>query len=156
VNFTHNAIKEGFIAFPMAFCYVGRNIYELAAPGAAPITGEALQDIVEFDVIEKDIRGRRAEERRLVRQQKSRPLAEAFEHWHRAKLAFIIQKGKLADVIRFALSRWESQMRFINDGHLEFDNNTIERSIRPITLNRKNGLFAGPRAVPSTRPLSPP
>ena len=33
--------------------------------------------------------------------------------------------------------------RFLDDGRIELDNNTVERSIRPITLNRKNALFAG-------------
>ena len=78
-----------------------------------------------------------------IRQQKGRPLAEAFERWLRAKLALISQKGKLADAIRYALSRWEGLTRFIEDGRIELDNNAVERSIRPITLNRKNALFAG-------------
>jgi transposase len=115
-----------------------RNFYELATPGPAPIASEALKHIAEFYAIEKDIRGRSAEERRLVRQQRSRPLAEAFERWLRAKLAVISQKGKLADTIRYALSRWEGLTRFIDDGRIELDNNVVERSIRPITLNRKN------------------
>ncbi len=29
------------------------------------------------------------------------------------------------------------------DGRSEIDSNTVERSIRPIALNRKNALFAG-------------
>jgi hypothetical protein len=33
--------------------------------------------------------------------------------------------------------------RFMDDGRIELDNNTVERSIRPIALNRKNALFAG-------------
>jgi hypothetical protein len=33
--------------------------------------------------------------------------------------------------------------RFIDDGRIELDNNAVERSIRPIALNRKNALFAG-------------
>jgi Transposase IS66 family len=33
--------------------------------------------------------------------------------------------------------------RFIDDGRIELDNNTVERSIRPIALSRKNALFAG-------------
>lgn len=33
--------------------------------------------------------------------------------------------------------------RFLTDGRVEIDNNAVERSIRPITLNRKNALFAG-------------
>jgi hypothetical protein len=43
---------------------------------------------------------------------KSRPLADAFERWLRAKLALISQKGKLADAIRYALSRWKGVTRF--------------------------------------------
>ena len=34
-------------------------------------------------------------------------------------------------------------MRFLDDGHLELDTNTVERAMRPIALNRKNALFAG-------------
>jgi transposase len=129
----------------LAFCWahMRRNFYELATPGPAPIASEALKRIAEFYAIEKDIRGRSAEERRLVRQQKSQPLANAFEQWLRAKLGLISQKGKLAEAIRYALSRWEGLTRFIDDGRIELDNNAVERSIRPIALNRKNALFAG-------------
>ena len=66
-----------------------------------------------------------------------------FEPWLRAKLGLISQKSKLAEAIRYALSRWEGLTRFIDDGRIELDNNTVERSIRPIALNRKNALFAG-------------
>lgn len=102
-----------------------------------------LTHIAAFYAIEKEIHGRSLEERRLVRQQKSRPLANAFDAWLRAKLALISQKGKLPDAIRYALSRWQRLTRFIHDGRIELDNNTIERSIRGINLSRKNGLFAG-------------
>jgi transposase len=34
-------------------------------------------------------------------------------------------------------------VRFLDDGRIEIDSNTVERSIRPIALNRKNALFAG-------------
>ena len=42
-----------------------------------------------------------------------------------------------------ALSRWEEPTRFLEDGPIELDNSPLERSIRPIILNRKNALFAG-------------
>jgi transposase len=129
----------------LAFCWshVRRNFYELATPGPSPIASEALEHIAAFYAIEKDIRGRGAGERRAVRQQKSRPLVDALEPWLRAKLGLISQKSKLAEAIRYALARWEGLTRFIDDGRIELDNNTVERSIRPIALNRKNALFAG-------------
>jgi transposase len=145
---------DGYNAYPkladrgeveLAFCWVHmrRNFYELATAGPAPIASEALKHIAAFYAIEKEIRGRSSEERRLVRQQKSRPLADAFEVWLRAKQALISQKIKLADAIRYALSRWQGLTRFIEDGRIELDNNTVERSIRGIKLGRKNALFAG-------------
>ena len=39
--------------------------------------------------------------------------------------------------------RWVAITRFVDDGHLPIDNNTIENQIRPIALGRSNWLFAG-------------
>jgi transposase len=93
--------------------------------------------------IETEIRCHNADERRAVRQEKSRPILQDFEPWLRAKLALISQKTKLAEAIRYALSRWEGLCRFVDDGRIEIDSNVVERAIRPIALNRKNALFAG-------------
>jgi transposase len=71
-----------------------------------------------------------------------RVLAE-LEPWLRANRALLSQKSKLAEAIRYALPRWEGLTRFPEDGRIEIDSNTVERSIRPIALNRKNALFAG-------------
>ena len=129
----------------LAFCWahVRRRFYELAAAGPAPIASEALQRIAELYEIEKGIRGRGSDERRDVRQEKARPLIDALEPWLREKLSLISQKTKLAEAIRYALSRWEGLTRFLDDGRVEIDSNVVERVIRPIALNRKNALFAG-------------
>lgn len=132
-------------AVSLAFCWshVRRRFYDLAQSGPAPIATEALQRIAELYRIEGEIRGRSPDERRAARQQRSRPIVEALEPWLRAKLALVSQKSKLADAIRYALSRWPGLARFLDDGRVEIDNNVVERSIRPIALNRKNALFAG-------------
>ena len=128
----------------LAFCWshVRRRFYELAAAGPAPIASEALERIAGLYIIEAEIRGRTADERRAVRQEKSRPIVDEFEPWLRAKLGLISQKTKLAEAIRYALSRWDGLTRFIVDGRIEIDSNVVERAIRPIALNRKNALFA--------------
>lgn len=59
------------------------------------------------------------------------------------KLALISQKTNLAEAIRYALSRRDGLIAFLDDGRIEIDSNVVERSIRPIALNRKNALFAG-------------
>ena len=55
----------------------------------------------------------------------------------------ISQKTKLAEAIRYALARWQGLTRSLDDGRIEIDSNVVERSIRPVALNRKNALFAG-------------
>ena len=129
----------------LAFCWahVRRRFYELAAAGPAPIASEALERIAGLYAVENGIRGRSAEERRAVRQERSRLIIDDLEPWLRTKLALISQKSKLAEAIRYALSRWEGLTRFIDDGCIEIDSNVVERAIRPIALNRKNALFAG-------------
>ena len=84
----------------------------------------------------------RPSERRAVRQQRSRRHRGA-RAWLRDKLALVSQKSKLAEAIRYALSRWQGLCRFLDDGRVEIDNNVVERAIRPIALGRKNALFAG-------------
>ena len=123
--------------------HVRRRFYELAANGPAPIAAEALKRIAALYQVETAIRGRSSDERRKVRQEKSLLLLDALETFLREKLALISQKTKLAEAIRYALSRWEGLCRFAGDGTIEIDNNTVERSIRPLALTRKNALFAG-------------
>ena len=129
----------------LAFCWshVRRRFYELAVAGPAPIASEALQQITALYVVEAEARGRSADERRALRETKSRPIVDAFEPWLRTKLDLISQKTKLAEAIRYALSRWAGLTRFLDDGRIEIDSNVVERAIRPIALNRKNALFAG-------------
>ena len=52
-------------------------------------------------------------------------------------------RGALAKAIRYALARWPALCRFLDDGRIELDNNSVERAIRPVALGRKNHLFAG-------------
>jgi transposase len=129
----------------LAFCWahVRRRFYELAAAGPAPIASEALIRIADLYAVEKEIRGRTAGERRAVRQEKSKAILNELEPWLRTKLDLISQKTKLAEAIRYALSRWVGLSRFVDDGRIEIDSNVVERAIRPIALNRKNALFAG-------------
>jgi Transposase IS66 family/IS66 C-terminal element len=63
--------------------------------------------------------------------------------WVEQQLSRAPRRGKLADAIRYALSRWDGLTRFLHDGRIELDTNPVERAIRPVALGRKNHLFAG-------------
>jgi transposase len=129
----------------LAFCWshVRRQFYEIQATSPAPIAMEAIARIGALYAIEADIRGLSAEERHRVRLSRSKPLVDTLESWLEAQLAAVSRKSTTADAIRYALTRWDGLSRFLNDGRVEIDSNAVERAIRPITLGRKNHLFAG-------------
>ena len=70
-------------------------------------------------------------------------MLETLHAWLTATLGRISAKSDLAGAIRYALARWEALTRYLGDGRLEPDNSPVERAIRPLTLGRKNWLFAG-------------
>lgn len=49
----------------------------------------------------------------------------------------------LARAIDYTLKRWVAVMRYVEDGALPIDNNSVENVIRPIALGRRNWLFTG-------------
>jgi transposase len=128
----------------LAFCWshVRRGFYELAIPGPSPSPRKRSNVSLRY------MPSRRISAVGVLRSAEQPRTREAvrwpaLEPWLRAKLGLISQKSELAEAIRYTLSRREGLTRFIDDGRIELDNNTVERSIRPIALNRKNALFAG-------------
>jgi hypothetical protein len=102
-----------------------------------------LKRIAELYEIEADTRGKSAEERRAVRQHKAEPLVEALKTWLEKTLVQVPGRSNIAKAIRYALKQWEGLIRFLDDGRIEIDSNTVERAMRPVALTRKNALFAG-------------
>jgi len=129
----------------LAFCWAHwrRRFYEIAKGGGAPIAEEALRRIAKLYQIEAELRGRGADERQAVRQAHSKPLVADLKTWLQAQLARASAKSAIAVAIRYGFNHWDGLVRFLEDGRIEIDSNVVERSMRPIALNRKNALFAG-------------
>ena len=129
----------------LAYCWahLRRKFYDIAANGPAPIASEALERIQKLYKIEAEIRGRPPAERYAVRQVKSRPLVEELKAWFEDRLKRVSKTSPVCDAIKYGLNQWDGLVRYLDDGRIEIDSNTVERSMRPIALNRKNSLFAG-------------
>jgi transposase len=129
----------------LAFCWAHtrRKFYDVFSATKAPIAEEALRRIAALYAIESGVRGEPAGERQRVRQQQSRPLVEAMHVWLTGQLGRIPGASTLAKAIRYAMNHWSGLILFLDDGRLELDTNTVERAIRPVTITRKNALFAG-------------
>jgi len=122
---------------------VRRKFYDIQVAHKSAVAMEALERIGALYAIEKEIRGRSPEERRAVRNERSRPLLESLKQWLEETLVKLSRKSDTAMAVRYALGRWEALMRYCDDGRLEIDNNAAERSLRAVALGRKNYLFAG-------------
>jgi transposase len=125
------------------WAHVRRHFYDLEQAHSSPVAREALQRIGALYGIEEPIRGRPPDERRAVRQAQAKPLLDSLRQWLEATLSKLSRKSETTVAIRYALSRWDALTRYIEDGHVEIDNNAAERSLRGVALGRKNYLFAG-------------
>jgi len=134
--------REGAV---LAYCWshFRRRFYDIAKGGNAPLASEALARIGALYAIEADIRGRCADERHAERQARTRPLVEALRAWLEDQLTRVSGSSTIAEAMRYGTSHWQGLCRFLDDGRVEIDTNAVERSMRPIALNRKNALFAG-------------
>ena len=135
--------EGGAVTIAACWSHARRRFYELHEGMGSPIAGEALRRMAELYAVEAEIRGRSADERRAERQERSRPLVAALHAYLVGQLARVPGRGRVAEAIRYALSRWGSLGLFLDDGRVEMDTNTVERAIRPVALTRKNSLFAG-------------
>jgi hypothetical protein len=109
----------------------------------SPVAAEVLRRIASLYAIEDEVRGSSPEQRRAARAARSRVIVDDLHLYLEARLRQLSAKSRLGETIRYALTRWEGLARFLDDGRIDLDSNTVERSIRPLALNRKNALFAG-------------
>ena len=93
--------------------------------------------------IEEEIRSLSAYESHRARDKRSRPIVDDLYRFLEARGRQVSAKSRLGEAIRYTLPRWDGLIRFLDDGRIDHDNNAVERAIRPLTLNRKNALFAG-------------
>ena len=125
------------------WAHARRKFFDVHAATQSPIAQEALQRIAALYAIEAEIRGQLPSARLAVRTTQSAPLFTEMKDWLDTNLNRIPGKSTLAGAIRYTLKRWEALTLILRDGRACIDNNAAERTIRPITLGRKNWLFAG-------------
>jgi len=129
----------------LAYCWAHarRRLKEIFDASGSPIAAEGLKRIAELYAIEKDIRGWSPAARLAARKERSAPLVAAFGAWLKDKRARISAKSRLGEKLSYIANQWSGLQVFLTDGRIEMDSNPVENRIRPITLGRKNFLFAG-------------
>ncbi len=129
----------------LAFClaHVRREFVDLHKSTQSPVTARIILLIGKIYAVEDDVRGTSAAQRLAQRQAVSAPVMATLKTLLEDTLARVSTKSTLATAIRYTLGHWRGLVRFLDDGRIEVDNNTVERSMRPIGIGRRNSLFAG-------------
>jgi transposase len=146
-------VTDGFSGYKASFergvteagcvAHARRKFHELWANHASKVGQQALRYFQVLFRIEEDIAAATVQERRRVRQRKSRRVAAALHKWLLAQRQLVPDGSATAKAIDYSLKRWKALTRYIDDGDVPISNNWVENQIRPIALGRSNWLFAG-------------
>ena len=135
--------RTGKVTEVACMAHIRRKFVDVHKSQGSAIAEEAMKRIAQLYGVEKEVRGQPPDQRVKARQSKSKPIFDDLEAWLHAQLTRISGKSPLAGAIRYALTRMKKLRPWLDHGFLELDNNTAERSMRPIALGRKNYLFMG-------------
>lgn len=137
--------RKGGAPLRLAWCWShGRREIIAATPKAgSPVAEAILQRIATLYAVEKEIWGKDARTRHAIRNERSRPLVAELETFLRAQTARLSGRSEMGKAVTYLLNHWDGLTLFLDHGRIEMDTNLVENQIRPLTLTRKNALFAG-------------
>jgi len=137
--------RKGGAPLRLAWCWShGRREIIGATPKAgSPVAEAILARIAALYAIEAEIRGKEASIRQSVRAKRSRPLVAELEDFLRAQATRLSGRSEMGKAVAYLLNHWVGLTLFLEDGRVEMDTNLVENQMRPLTLTRKNALFAG-------------
>lgn len=112
-------------------------------PAKASRALEALRIIQEIYTVERSIpKDAPYEERRRVREERSKPFVKELRRWLDTALPQVPPQTLTGKALGYLDRQWPKLMPVFDDGRIPLDTNAVENSIRPFVVGRKNWLFA--------------
>jgi transposase len=146
-------VTDGFSGYRACFdkgvtsaqcmAHARRKFHELWVNHGSQVGRQALRFHQSLFRIEREMENKTAEERRRIRQRKSRRVLAVFHRWLVAQRQLVPPGSATIKAIDYSLKRWGELTHFVDDGDVPISNNWVENHIRPIALGRSNWLFAG-------------
>ena len=121
-----------------------RRKYWEAAIAHCAVSREALVRIQRIFENEEKWKDLPPEHLKALRDERTRPLIDAFFVWATAEYAKVKDtRGLLRSALGYTVRQREALCRFLEDGRLGLSNNASERELRRIAVGRKAWLFVG-------------
>ena len=70
----------------------------------------------------------------------TKPLVEALKAWVETTLARLPGGATVAQALRYGLNHWDGLVRFLDDGRIEIDSNTVSEACARLPQTRANAL----------------
>jgi hypothetical protein len=85
-----------------------------------------------------------AEARKALRQLESKPLMKRLRGvLDGDEAAKVLPRSQLGKALAYVRNQWKALSRFLEDGRIPIDNNSVERDLRAVAIGRKNWMFVG-------------
>jgi transposase len=101
----------------------------------------ALNMINKLYGIERDLKESDDQDRKANCHKRSLPLLAQLKSWMEKTQPQVTAQNALGKAISYLASNWNKLERYVEEGYLPIDNNTVERAIRPFVIG-KNWLFS--------------
>ena len=135
-----------YILLSFCWAHVRRKIFD--SEKSYPEAKEVIELIGKLYKVEADAKEIIDEKERLkylkkMRQEKSKPVTKQIRDWMLNQR--VMKKSKIGKAIKYTLKLWDKGLlSFLENPEISIDNNHTERSIRAVTIGRKN--FYGSRS----------
>lgn len=139
----YHALATQGVQAALCMAHARRKLFEAYKLNDSPIAGQAVALIAKLYEVEREAKGLDPPARQLLRQQRSKPVADALHDWLTQQRLKLAKADATAKAIDYTLSNWRGLTRFLDDGDIPIDNNAAENAVRPLVVGRKNWLFVG-------------
>jgi transposase len=139
----YHGLQSHGVTGALCWAHARRKLFEAHELNGSQIAGQAVTLIAKLYEIEREARELDPQARWLLRQQRSRPIADALHAWLTQQRQTLAKADATARAIDYSLSNWRALTRYLDDGNVPIDNNAAENAVRPLCVGRKNWLFVG-------------
>lgn len=139
----YSACVDKGVTSAQCMAHSRRKFHELWANHGSQVSEQALRFYQALFRIERQAEQINSDERRRLRQRKSRRVLALFYRWLLGQRQLVPPGSATIKAIDYSLKRWKELTHFVNDGDVPISNNWVENQIRPIAVGRSNWLFAG-------------